>query len=115
MNWHKPTNEMENIPGQRIHTVNEEEITTHVALMVSCCIYLILEHWPTYQGPTSLYLLPLDYKRESTCDTWEDPHSNSLGDIPIQTNLSQALSNTIHSGAGYYAPAAQTTLNPCVL
>jgi hypothetical protein len=27
---------------------------------------------------------------------------------------SSSQSNTTHSGVGYYAPAARTTLNPCV-
>jgi hypothetical protein len=32
----------------------------------------------------------------------------------LRRKLSQAISITTHSGVGYYAPAARTTLNPCV-
>jgi hypothetical protein len=33
---------------------------------------------------------------------------------PSRSKLSQVLSNTTHNGVGYYAPVAQTTLNPYV-
>jgi hypothetical protein len=33
---------------------------------------------------------------------------------PSDSRQLKRSSNTSHSGVGYYAPAARTTLNPCV-
>jgi hypothetical protein len=38
-------------------------------------------------------------------------HTDTISDSLSPYKL---LSNTTHSGVGYYAPAARTTLNPCV-
>jgi hypothetical protein len=69
----------------------------------------------TCQGSAPLYVPPLSYKREGTRrykgdPTWAQAHLDSRAHKFIQ-----ALKlNTLHSGVGYYAPAARTTLNPCV-
>jgi hypothetical protein len=70
---------------------------------------------PTCWGSVSLYVPPLSYKREGTrcCKALLDPtYALTL----TQTHkFIQALKlNTAHSGVGYYAPAARTTLNTCV-
>jgi hypothetical protein len=56
-----------------------------------------------------LVCAPLSYKREGT-------QSSLRSNIDSQTHkFIQALKlNTAHSGVGHYAPAARTTLNPCV-
>jgi hypothetical protein len=48
--------------------------------------------------------------------TLQDRHTYTLSDSDTQTHkFIQALKlNTAHSGVGYYALAARTTLNPCV-
>jgi hypothetical protein len=65
--------------------------------------------WARMSGPRTLVRAPLSYKREGTRHYKADR-------TYAQAHLdSQALKlNTSHSGVGYYAPAAQTTLNPCV-
>jgi hypothetical protein len=53
---------------------------------------------------------PLAIKGEA-CDV------TRIGNLRSQLRLANSYkltSNTSHSGVGYYAPAAQTTLNPCV-
>jgi hypothetical protein len=64
---------------------------------------------PACRGLAPLYVPPLSYKGEGTRRCKVDP-------IEAQAHLdSQALKrNTSHSGVGYYAPVARTTLNPCV-
>jgi hypothetical protein len=67
----------------------------------------------TCRGSVSLYVPPLSYKREGTRRYKADPtYALTL----TQTHkFIQALKlNTSHNGVGYYAPAARTTLNPCV-
>jgi hypothetical protein len=54
-------------------------------------------------------MCPLDYKREGTLRYKRGRY------IPKSSKTQLKLtSNTTHSGVGYYAPAARTTLNPCV-
>jgi hypothetical protein len=61
-------------------------------------------------GLSVLVRAPLSYKREGT----QRYKASSLRPSKART-LTQALKlNTSHSGVGYYPPAAQTTLNPCV-
>jgi hypothetical protein len=79
---------------------------------------------PTCRGSASLYVPPLSYKREGTqrykgCSLrLKFSQANlDLGSHTLtQTHkFIQALKlNTTHSGVGYYASAARTTLNPCV-
>jgi hypothetical protein len=58
--------------------------------------------WGHVSGLRILVCAPLNYKREGTLRTLLDSFRLKL------------TSNTTHNGVGYYAPAAQTTLNPCV-
>jgi hypothetical protein len=72
--------------------------------------------------PSVLPLGPhVEAQHPCTCPPWAI--KGRAPDVTRQTDLdpakartlTQALKlNTSHSGAGYYAPAAQTTLNPCV-
>jgi hypothetical protein len=74
-------------------------------------------------GPRSVYALPLVYKRESalvrTQGSWRQVLKNSEGSQgPASslghTGLTSFLKQyNIQVDVGYYAPAAQTTLNPC--
>jgi hypothetical protein len=69
--------------------------------------------WVHMSGLSILVRAPLSYKREGTRRYKADPtYALTL----TQTHkFIQALKlNTSHSGVGYYAPAARTTLNPCV-
>jgi hypothetical protein len=65
---------------------------------------------PACWGSAPLYVPPLSYKRGGTQRYKAETHLDS------QTHkFIQALKlNTSHGGVGYYAPAARTTLNPCV-
>jgi hypothetical protein len=77
---------------------------------ISC--FLPFVPGPTCRGSVSLYVPPLSYKREGT----RRYKAGWLRPTHTQTHkFIQALKlNTSHSGVGYYAPAARTTLNPCV-
>jgi hypothetical protein len=68
---------------------------------------------PTCRGSISLYVPPLSYKREGTV---RYKGGSLRPNLDSQTHkFIQALKlNTTHSGVGYYAPVARTTLNPCV-
>jgi hypothetical protein len=69
--------------------------------------------WTHMSGLSILVRAPLSYKREGTrCYKAASLRSN----LDTQTHkFIQALKlNTAHSGVGYYASTAQTTLNPCV-
>jgi hypothetical protein len=64
--------------------------------------YILYVPGPTCRGSVPLCMLPFSYKRWGM--------RRYKGDrIQTQTH------NTLHSGVGCYAPAARTTLNPCVL
>jgi hypothetical protein len=86
-----------------------------LAARISCSKYYIrYVPRPACQGSTPLYVPPFNYKRGGT-------QRYDLGSLKLtQTHLDthkfiQALKlNTSHSGVGYYALAARTTLNPCV-
>jgi hypothetical protein len=68
--------------------------------------YILYVPGPTCRGPVPLCIPPSAIKGEA-CDV---THTRNLR-LASSYKLS---SNTSHSGVGYYAPAAQTTLNPCV-
>jgi hypothetical protein len=83
-----------------------------LATSISCSKYYICYvPGPACRGSAPLCVSPLSYKRGGTqryrlklTQTHLDAHK-----------FIQALKlNTSHSGVGYYAPAARTTLNPCV-
>jgi hypothetical protein len=83
-----------------------------LATSISCSKYNICYvPGPTYLGSTPLCVPPLSYKRGGTQRYKTQTHLD-----PAQAHkFIQALKlNTSHSGVGYYAPAARTTLNPCV-
>jgi hypothetical protein len=61
---------------------------------------------PKCQGSTFLYVPPLSYKRVGM-------RTDSFRPKSFKTQL-KLTSNTTHSGVGYYAAAARTTLNSCV-
>jgi hypothetical protein len=70
---------------------------------------------PACRGPTPLCVPPLSYKREGTRRYKADP-TEAQAHLDSHTHkFIQALKlNTSHSGVGYYASVARTTLNPCV-
>jgi hypothetical protein len=68
--------------------------------------YILYVPGPTCRGPVPLCMPPSAIKGEA-CDV---THTCNLR-LASSYKLS---SNTSHSGVGYYAPAARTTLNPCV-
>jgi hypothetical protein len=68
--------------------------------------YILYVPGPTCRGPVPLCMPPSAIKGEA-CDV---THTRNLR-LASSYKLS---SNTAHSGVGYYAPAARTTLNPCV-
>jgi hypothetical protein len=68
--------------------------------------YILYVPGPTCRGPVPLCMPPFSYKRGGMR---RYTHNN------LRLASSYKLSNnTSHSGVGYYAPAARTTLNPCV-
>jgi hypothetical protein len=81
---------------------------------VSC--FLPFCPWAHMSGHNTLVRAPLSYKREGTRRYKGDPLTRSEIHLDCHTHkFIQALKlNTSHSGVGYYAPAARTTLNPCV-
>jgi hypothetical protein len=63
---------------------------------------------PACRGSAPLYVPPLSYKRGGTQRYKAQTHL----DVAQAHKFIQALKlNTSHSGVGYYAPAARTTLN----
>jgi hypothetical protein len=71
---------------------------------------------PTCRGSVSLYVPPLSYKREGTRHYKASSLRLNLGSHTHSNSQvhSRSQANTSHSGVGYYAPAARTTLNPRV-
>jgi hypothetical protein len=68
---------------------------------------------PTCRGSTPLYAPPLSYKRGGMQHyKGTDRHSEDTLRPNLDSQLSSFHSNPTHSGVGYYAPAARTTLNP---
>jgi hypothetical protein len=74
--------------------------------------YIHYIHGPTCRGSAPLYAPPLSYKRGGMqrykgTDTLRP-------NLDLDSQLSSFHINPTHSGVGYYAPAARTTLNPRV-
>jgi hypothetical protein len=86
-------------------------------MSISCSKYYICHvPGPTCRGSAPLYVPPLSYKRGGMQrHTGGDPGSLRSTQANLDSQLSSSHSNTTHSGVGYYAPAARTTLNLCVL
>jgi hypothetical protein len=68
--------------------------------------YILYVSGPACQGPVPLCMPPFSYKRGGM-----RRYTHTILDSLSSYKL---LSNTTHSGVGYYAPAARTTINPCV-
>jgi hypothetical protein len=73
--------------------------------------YILYVPRPTCRGPVPLCMPPFSYKmggmRRYT-------HTRNLRSHLRLANSYKLTNNTSHSGVGYYAPVARTTLNPCV-
>jgi hypothetical protein len=70
--------------------------------------YILYVPGPTCRGSVPLCMPPFSYKRGGM-RRYEANCSRTL------SSSYKLTSNTSHSGVGYYAPAARTTLNPRVL
>jgi hypothetical protein len=64
-------------------------------------------------GLSTLVRAPLSYKRGGMQRYKGRTHSDRPN-LDLDSQLSSFRSNPTHSGVGYYAPAARTTLNPRV-
>jgi hypothetical protein len=90
-----------------------------IALATNYCCpksYIHCAPGPTCRGSALLYTPPLSYKR-GACNVTRETQTQVIQDtlrLPQAYTQLKLSSNTIHSGVGYYAPVARTTLNPCV-
>jgi hypothetical protein len=71
---------------------------------------------PTCRGSVPLYVPPLWAIKGRAHDVTDSDPTEAQAHLDSRAHMFiQALKpNTSHSGVGYYAPAARTTLNPCV-
>jgi hypothetical protein len=72
--------------------------------------YILYVSGPICRGPVPLCMPPSTIKGEA-CDV---THTRNLRSHLRLASSYKLSSNTSHGGVGYYAPAARTTLNPCV-
>jgi hypothetical protein len=83
-----------------------------LAIKISCFkCYICYVPGPACRDSAPLYVPPFSYKRGGTQRYKTQTHLD-----PAQAHkfIQAPELNTSHSGVGYYAPAARTTLNPCV-
>jgi hypothetical protein len=73
--------------------------------------YILYVPGPTCRGPVPLCMPPFSYKRGGMR---RYTHTRNLRSHLRLASSYKLTSNTSHNGVGYYAPAARTTLNPCV-
>ena len=73
--------------------------------------YILYVPGPTCRGPVPLCMPPFSYKRGGMR---RYTHTRNLRTHLRLASSYKLTSNTSHSGVGYYAPAARTTLNPFV-
>jgi hypothetical protein len=73
--------------------------------------YILYVPGPTCRGPVPLCMPPFSYKRGGMR---RYTHTCNLRSHLRLASSYKLTSNTSHSGVGYYAPVARTTLNPCV-
>jgi hypothetical protein len=73
--------------------------------------YICYVPGPTCRGSVPLYMPPLAIKGEA-CNVTRG--GSFLPSLDLDSQHSSFHSNPTHSGVGYYAPVAQTTLNPRV-
>jgi hypothetical protein len=90
----------------QISCIRDEKIVSTTGISSSKC-YILYVPGPTCRGPVPLCMPPFSYKRGGMR---RYTHTRNLR-LASSYKLS---SNTTHSGVGYYAPVARTTLNPCV-
>jgi hypothetical protein len=72
--------------------------------------YILYAPGPTCRIPVPLCMPPSAIIGEA-CDV---THTRNLRSHHRLASSYKLTGNTSHSGVGYYAPAARTTLNPCV-
>jgi hypothetical protein len=73
--------------------------------------YILYVPGPTCRCPAPLCMPPFSYKRGGMR---RYTHTRNMRSHLRLTSSYKITSNTSQSGVGYYAPAARTTLNPCV-
>jgi hypothetical protein len=98
-------------PMLRRSRVSERKKIAPAADRRSAKYYIYYAPGPTCRGSVSLYMLPLAIKGEACNVTRGGSLRPNLGG---DSQRSSFHSNPTHSGVGYYAPAARTTLNPRV-
>jgi hypothetical protein len=100
-------------PGApKIHksrTIGHKRIALTTNIYSPKC-YILYVHGPTCRGSVPLCMPPFSYKRGGMRRYKLRPNSRHT-----LSSSYKLPSNTSHSGVGYYAPAARTTLNPRVL
>jgi hypothetical protein len=94
----------------RFRMSGHEKIAPAANICSSKC-YISYVPGPTCRGSVPLCMPPFSYKRGGM-RRYKTSSIFRLRPKFIQTL--KLSSNTTHSGVGYYAPAAQTTLNSCV-
>jgi hypothetical protein len=72
---------------------------------------LFCKKLPLYAKDTCLCACPPSAIKGEACDV---THTRNLRSHHSLASSYKLTGNTSHSGVGYYAPAARTTLNPCV-
>jgi hypothetical protein len=72
--------------------------------------HILYVHGPTCRGQVPLCMPPSAIKGEA-CDV---THTRNLMSHLRLASSYKLTSNTSHSGVGYYASVARTTLNPCL-
>jgi hypothetical protein len=78
--------------------------------------YILYVPGPTCRGPAPLCMPPFNYKRGGMRRyTGRIGQAQSFRLTQTLTSSYKLSRNTPHIGVGCYAPAARTTLNPCVL
>jgi hypothetical protein len=96
-------------------TIHRSRTTGHKRIAPAANIYspkcyILYVPGPTCRGSVPLCMPPLAIKGEAYDVTRLRPNSRQT-----LSSSYKLPSNTSHSGVGYYAPAARTTLNPRVL
>jgi hypothetical protein len=74
---------------------------------------LLVKPLGPYVGAQHLCTCPPSAIKGEACDVTRQVHTHPILGRHSQVHTS-SQSNTSHNGVGYYAPAARTTLNPCV-
>jgi hypothetical protein len=99
----------ESSPARRDYTRSWVTGRKKIASAEDISGYICYVPGPTCRGSALLYMPPFSYKRGGMRRYKGQVHLD-----PSDSRQLKLSSNTSHSGVGYYAPAARTTLNPCV-